>query len=346
LNSETGNKIRITLDAMGGNFAPENEIKGALYALDERSDSIEITLAGKEKDLKKHISGITSKVKDMIKFVNAEDVITMDDSPSESYKTKQNSSVRVGLELQKSGKSDAFISAGNTGAVLAHSTLILGRIEGIGRPTIGAFVPSQNNFTMLSDVGASVDCKARHILEFALMCSVYMKNIFNIKSPKVGLLSIGEEKSKGNEVSVQAYELLEKSGLNFTGNIEGSDILNGKVDVAVCDGFTGNIVLKFAESVIDLLKFKFREYAAKGIINKLWIGMFSGTFRKILKNFDYQTHGGVPLLGVNGVSIIGHGKSSPLAIKNMIFRAEDVVRKKVNDLIKSELKNYNQLNSK
>lgn len=338
--TDTSHKVRITVDAMGGNFAPINEIKGSLIALEERGNYLELSLVGKESEIEKVLSKETSDKINDLKIINAEDVITMHDSPSDSFKSKQDSSVRVGLEMQKSNKSDAFISAGNTGAVLAHSTLILGRIEGISRPTIGAFIPSQKRFTLLTDVGASVDCKPRHLFEFALMCSVYMKNVFNIEKPKIGLLSIGEEKSKGNEVSIKAYELLQNSKMNFVGNIEGSDVTNGNVDVAVCDGFTGNIILKFAESVLDLLRFSFREYANKDIFKKVWIGMFRNTFKRVLKDYDYQSHGGVPLLGVNGVSIIGHGKSSPLAIKNMIFRAEDVVRKKVNELIKSELKNY------
>jgi glycerol-3-phosphate acyltransferase PlsX len=325
---------------MGGNYAPGNEIKGVLSALEERGDYLELSLVGKETEIKKHLSNETSVYKDKLNIVNADEVVSMHDSPSDSFKNKQNNSMRIGLELQKSNLSDAFISAGNTGAVLAHSTLVLGRLEGISRPTIGAFLPSQSGFTLITDVGASVDCKPRHLFEFALMCSVYMKNIFNIDKPKIGLLNIGEEKSKGNELSFQAFGLLQNSKMNFIGNIEGSDVLNGKVDIAVCDGFTGNIVLKFAESVLDLLKFKFREYADKGFLKKIWIGMFRNTFKTILKDFDYQTHGGTLLLGINGVSIIGHGKSSPLAIKNMIFKAEDIVRKKINDLIKSELKNY------
>lgn len=334
------NKVRITVDAMGSNFAPISEIKGSLEALEERGNFLELSLVGKKSVIEEELSKESSVRKNDLNIINAEDVITMHDSPSDSFKNKQNSSVRIGLELQKSDNSDAFISAGNTGAVLAHSTLILGRLEGISRPTIGAFIPSQNRFTLLSDVGASVDCKPRHLFEFALMCSVYMKNIFNIEKPRIGLLSIGEEKSKGNEVSIKAFELLQNSKLNFAGNIEGNDVTNGNVDVAVCDGFTGNIILKFAESVLDLLKYSFKDYADKSVFKKIWIGMFRNTFRKVLMAYDYQSHGGVPLLGVNGVSIIGHGKSSPLAVKNMILRAEEMVRKKVNNLIRTELKNY------
>ncbi len=340
MTPDISNKVRITVDAMGSNFAPASEIKGSLQALEERGDYLELSLVGRKSEIEKELMNESSAKKNDLKIINADDVITMDDSPSDSFKNKQNSSVRIGLELQKSAHSDAFISAGNTGAVLAHSTLILGRLEGISRPTIGAFIPSQKKFTLLTDVGASVDCKPRHLFEFALMCSVYLKNIFNIEKPRIGLLSIGEEKSKGNEVTIKAFELLQNSKLNFVGNIEGYDVTNGNVDVAVCDGFTGNIILKFAESVLDLLKYSFKEYASRDILKKIWIGMFKNTFKNVLKDYDYQSHGGVPLLGVNGVSIIGHGKSSPLAVKNMIIRAEEIVRKKVNDLIKSELKIY------
>lgn len=191
---------------------------------------------------------------------------------------------------------------------------------------------------MVFDVGASVDCKAQHLLEFATMGSIYMKNIYSIESPRVALLSVGEEKSKGDNLTLEAHELLSASGLNFTGNVEGRDILNGKADIVVCDGFVGNVILKFAESVLELLKSKFRNYASQGFFKKLWVGMMYGTLKNvILKDFDYQEYGGVPLLGVNGVVIIGHGKSSPIAIKNMIYKAEEMVVKDVNGKISKEL---------
>jgi glycerol-3-phosphate acyltransferase PlsX len=198
-------------------------------------------------------------------------------------------------------------------------------------------IPSKKGFTLVFDVGATVDSRANHLKEYGVMGSIYMSYIFNIKNPRVGLLSVGEEKSKGNEVTLEAFKLLETTNLNFIGNVEGSDILNANVDVAVCDGFTGNIIIKFAESVFDLLKDKMRKFAGKSFFHKIWIGMFAGTMKSILNDFDYQWHGGVPLLGVNGVSIIGHGKSSALAIKNMIKRAEEVVRKEVNKEIEAEL---------
>jgi len=167
-----------------------------------------------------------------------------------------------------------------------------------------------------------------------------MKYIYNVKNPSVGLLSVGEEKSKGDNLTIEAHELLERSNLNFIGNVEGRDVLRGKADIIVCDGFVGNVILKFAESVLDVIKGKFKSYAAKGFFNKLWVGLMYGTLKNVvLKDFDYQEYGGVPLLGVNGVTIIGHGKSSPIAIKNMIFKAEEMVSKKVNEKIRTEIGN-------
>ena len=244
----------------------------------------------------------------------------------------------MGINLVKDKKADAFISAGNTGAVMTASILKLGRIKGVGRPTIGSLFPTDKGKTMVFDVGASVDCKPNHLLEFAVMGSIYMKNVYGIEKPKVGLLSVGEEKSKGDNLTIEAYELLERSGLNFIGNVEGRDVLRGKADIIVCDGFVGNVILKFAESVLDVMKSKFKAYADKGFLKKIWVGMMYGTLKNVvLKDFDYQEYGGVPLLGVNGITIIGHGKSSPIAIKNMIYKAEEMIRKEVNSKISEEL---------
>jgi glycerol-3-phosphate acyltransferase PlsX len=332
---DTKNKVSVVVDAMGGDFAPVNEVAGAILACKDRGEFLKVILVGKEDVLKKELSKQGGS--EGIEIVNADEVVTMDDSPTDVYKSKPNSSINVGLALLKEKKADGFISAGNTGAVMAASTLKLGRIKGVGRPTIGSIFPSNDKKTMVFDVGASVDCKPMHLKEFAIMGTIYMEHIFGVKNPSVGLLSVGEEKEKGNELTFEAYELLEKSGLNFFGNVEGRDVLNGKVDVIVCDGFVGNIILKFAEGVLDLLKAKFRSYAGKSFGNKLWMGMIQGTLREILKDFDYQEYGGVPLLGVDGVSIIGHGKSSPLAIRNMIFKAEEVVRKDVCGKIREEI---------
>lgn len=332
-------RIKIVVDAMGGDEAPLNDVSGAIIAAESKPDTIEIILVGKEKLIKDELLKHKVSLKN-ISIVNADEVITMEDSPTDSLKSKPGSSINVGINLVKEKKADAFVSAGNTGAVMSASILRLGRIEGVGRPTIGSLFPTDFGKTMVFDVGASVDCKAKHLLEFAVMGNIYMKSIYNVNSPKIGLLSVGEEKSKGDTLTLEAYELLEKSGMNFIGNVEGRDVLRGKADVIVCDGFVGNVILKFAESVLDVIKGKFRAYAAKGFFKKIWIGMMYGTLKNVvLKDFDYQEYGGVPLLGINGVTIIGHGKSSPIAIKNMIFRAEEMVSKKVNEKIKDQLKN-------
>lgn len=314
---------------MGGDFAPQNIVAGALDALRHASNRFDIILVGREdeikKELEKHsINGLRFSI------VNATEVVGMDESPTVALKQKKDSSITVGLTLHKEGKADAFISAGNTGAVMSASTIILGRAEGVSRPTIGTPFPTEKGPCLLLDAGANVDCKPQHLLEFGMMGSIYANYILGYDNPTVGLINIGEESTKGNEITLEAYNLLQKSKLNFIGNIEGRDILKGKANVIVCDGFVGNIVLKFAESVLGLLKAKFKDYTASNLLNKIWVGLMYRTLKKILKDFDYQEHGGVPLLGVQGVSIIGHGSSTPKAIKNMILKAEDMVIKEVN----------------
>jgi phosphate acyltransferase len=317
---------------MGSDFAPKNEILGAVFAAQEKPDTLEVTLVGKEDVIRKFLKENNYNPANLF-VVNAEEVITMHDSPSETYKTKPKSSISVALDLHKDNKVDAVISAGNTGAFTANSILKMGRIPGIGRPTIGSLLPTDFGKLIILDVGAFVDCRPNHLYEFAVMGSIYMNYMFKIDKPRVGILNVGEEKTKGNELSIEVYKLLENSKLNFIGNVEGGDILKGKADVIVCDGFVGNILLKFAESFVDVLKHKFKVYAGEGFMNKIQVGMTSGTLKKILKQFDYQEYGGVPLLGLNGVCIIGHGKSTPLAIKNMIFKAEEIIRLKINAAI-------------
>ncbi len=325
---------------MGGDNAPVNEVAGAIETV-ENNDGINITLVGKagliEKELKKY-----SYNSSRINIFNAEEVIEMHESPAEAMRKKPDSSLVQGLKLCRSGEADGFLSAGNTGAVMAASLFTLGRIANVSRPTIGSRFPTERGISLVFDVGANVDCKPLHLLQFAVMGSVFANHIYGIDNPKVGLLSVGEEKSKGDAVTVETHELLEKSGLNFIGNVEGRDIMKGETHVIVCDGFTGNIVLKFAESVLSLLKTKFKDYADRGIINKLKVGMAYGTLKDILKDFDYQEYGGVPLLGVNGVSIIGHGRSSPRAIMNMAIKAEQMVRAGINDIIAQKIKDINE----
>ncbi len=328
--------IRIAVDAMGGDFAPGNVIAGAVNALRETNNRFEIALVGVESIIYDQLQSYQAE-RLQYKIIDASQVIDMHDTATASLKQKRDSSISVGVTLLKEGKTDAFVSAGHSGAVMSAATLILGRVEGISRPTIGAFFPSEKGVCLLLDAGANVDCKPQHLYEFALMGSIYTHEMFQISDPKVGLLSIGEEESKGNEVVKESHKLLNQSKLNFIGNVEGRDILSGKADVVICDGFIGNIILKFAESVPGFLKIKVKQATAKSIFTKSLGLLLKKTLRTALKSMDYEEYGGVPVLGVNGVTIIGHGKSTPKAIKNMILRAEEMARKRINNRIKEAI---------
>src|ERR1039458_8142224 len=296
-NSDSLNsKCRIIVDAMGGDYAPQNAVLGAVQAFEEKKD-FELFLIGKEKEILRVLSeNKASFPKENI--IHAEEVIEMGDSkPTAAIKSKPKSSIVAGMTLVKDKKADAFVSAGNTGAVMAAATLIMGRIEGVGRPTMGAPMPNTTGVCTLFDVGSSVDSKPKHLLEYAIMGTIYTKEIFGIDNPSIGILSVGEEESKGSEVSLAACELIKKTNLNFKGNVEGGDILKGIVNVVICDGFVGNILLKFGEGVIPLLRFKFTEYAKKGLTNLIKIAIAKNAMKEVMKDFDYQEQGGVPLLG-------------------------------------------------
>jgi glycerol-3-phosphate acyltransferase PlsX len=337
---EQSQHIRIILDAMGGDFAPHNEVLGARDAMQHfKANDInaEIILVGKEPEIRAALSK-HSATDFNFSIIHADEVVTMEDEPAIAFRKKRNSSLYIGLQHHKEGKAEAFVSAGNTGAVMSHSTLILGRIDGVSRPTIGTFLPTTESYpALLVDAGANVDCKPKHLYEFAVMGSIYVRRIVGVENPLIGLLNVGEEEIKGNEAALEAYGLLKASKLNFLGNIEGRDVLMGAAHVVVCDGFVGNIVLKFAESMLTFLKAKFTAFADKGLGQKLMMGVAKPALKGALTGMNYEEYGGVPLLGVNGVSIIGHGKSTPLALKNMILRAEEVVRKEVNKSIETAL---------
>ena len=334
------NKIcRIAVDAMGGDFAPLVVIQGAIDALKIDPD-IEVLLVGRK-------SVITELIRkeglnfDESKIVNAEEVIEMKDNPTSALKTKKDSSIVVGALLVRDKKADAFVSAGNTGAMMAASTFLIGRIKGVGRPTMGATIPNQKGrITSVFDAGASVDSKPIHLVEQAILGNILAKEIYNLENPTVGILSVGEEESKGNELTFAASNLLKELDLNFIGNVEGRDILKGTADVVVCDGFVGNIILKFAESIIPMLRYKLKSHAKKNLWNALKVLLFKGTLKGALQDLDYQSHGGVPLLGIRGISIIGHGSSSALAIRNMILRAKEMYDKNLIQKFEEALKDY------
>ncbi len=321
-------KGRIVIDAMGGDFIPDNPVLGAIEALNEDS-TLDLILIGDKSKINNFLDEKNLKF-DREKIIHASEVIDMHDSPTSAIKKKKDSSIVKGTQLVRAKEADAFVSAGNTGAMMAASTLLIGRIKGFGRPTIGAQFPTNNNrVCTVYDVGASVDSKPMHLLEYAIMGTIYAQEMDGIKNPSIGLLSVGEEDTKGNSVTFETHEMLKNSKLNFIGNVEGRDILAGKTDIVICDGFVGNIVLKMGESFISFMKQRIRTYADGGFLNKIKALISKGVLKESLSDMDYQSHGGVPLLGVNGISIIGHGSSSPLAIKNMILKANEMHEKKL-----------------
>jgi phosphate acyltransferase len=341
-SGNNSSRCRIVVDAMGGDFAPANAVLGAIEAFSEKKN-FDLSLVGKERQISEVLSSNNlSFPKDFI--VNADEVIEMGDSPAASLKTKPNSSIVIGAQLVRDKKADAFVSAGNTGAMMAASTLIIGRIPGLGRPTIGAEMPNINGVCYLYDVGASKDSKPIHLFEYAVMGTIFAKEMGSVSNPKVGVLSMGEEEGKGNEVTEAAAKLLRESKLNFIGNVEGRDILAGNVDVVVCDGYVGNIILKFGESVPKLLKHLLTKTAEKGFFDKMLIGLSKNSLKKSLKSLDYQEYGGVPLLGVNGISIIGHGSSSVKAIKNMVLRANEMHQKQLVQKMTKAISEYSVKN--
>ncbi|GAB4134659.1 MAG: phosphate acyltransferase PlsX [Ignavibacteriales bacterium] len=330
--------FKVAVDAMGGDFAPRNEILGAVQALNESPDFELILVGDKNKIL---TVAEENKVRiDEKTIYHATEIIDMHDKPIEAIKSKPNSSLVIGAKLVKEKKADAFVSAGNTGAVAAVSTLLIGRLANVERPTIGSFFPSKNNSTFVFDVGAFVDVKPQHLLGYAILAKIFVQELYNVKNPTIGLLSVGEEDEKGNKLVKDSSKLLRETDLNFIGNIEGRDILEGKCNIVLCDGFVGNIVLKFGESVPSFMKYLLKQHAETNIFEKIKIGLFKNTLKKALSPLNPDLYGGVPLLGLKGISIIGHGSSSPLAIKNMILRAKEMNEKKLLLKFEEALKNY------
>jgi len=333
-------KCRIVVDAMGGDYAPQNIVTGAIEAYNQSKD-FQLYLVGKKEEILSVIKTNQLSFNESY-IIDTPEVIDMEDSPTSALKSKPDSSIVKGSQLVKEGKAEAFVSAGNTGAVMSAATLIMGRIKGVGRPTIGAEMPNVNGICYLYNVGAGKDAKPSHLFEYAVMGTIYAREMGGISNPTVGILSMGEEESKGNEVSTIAFKLLKESKLNFIGNVEGRDILTKDVDVVVCDGFVGNIILKFGESVPRLLKHLLTQTANKSFIDKLKVGFAKGTLKKALKSLDYQEHGGVPLLGVNGICIIGHGYSTPKAIKNMVLKAYEMYKTDLVKKIENSFKEYSK----
>jgi glycerol-3-phosphate acyltransferase PlsX len=318
--------MRIAVDAMGGDYAPGVIVEGAILAANEYR--CKVVLVGDGSAIEQAISDqdLSSKY---IEIHHAPGVIGMDESPSLALRRKKDSSLRIATELVKKNEADAVVSAGNTGACMAISKFVLRPIKGVERPAIAALLPSLNGVSLLLDAGANVDCKPFHLKQFAIMGSIYAQDILTIKNPKVGLLNIGTEKDKGNELTKESYSILEKTDINFIGNVEGKDAYNGNTDVLVCDGFVGNIGLKFSEAVAETVTALFNVEIRKRFSSKLGFLLLRPSLRAIRKRIDYAEYGGAPLLGVNGISIICHGGSSAKAIRNAVRVAKECVEKNV-----------------
>ncbi len=319
---------RICVDAMGGDFAPHAPIAGALLALAELPSPLEIELVGQSSVVESQLTALLAgelsshaSLRDRVSIVDAPDVITMSDKPSAALRSKRNSSMVVGIQRVAEGAAQGFVSAGNTGAQMAASTVLLKLQGALTRPAIGTLFPSARNPVLVLDSGANVDCSADELVSFAYIGATYAQDLLGRANPTIGLLSIGEEPEKGNAAVKEAHQLLRATGLNFIGNVEGRDIAagacdRGAIDVVVCDGFVGNVLLKFYEVVAPMLIARVADHAK----------LDRATLRSAFKELDADEHGGAPLLGVNGVSIISHGKSSPNAIKNAIKVAQRAVQ--------------------
>ncbi len=323
--------MRIAVDAMGGDYAPGEIIKGSLAAA--REYGLEIILVGNEKQVRSGMGG--DNCNSLVDILHAPEVIEMGEPPAVAVRRKQNSSVVMAARLVKEGSAQAFVSAGSTGAAMAAALLQVGRIKGVDRPAIASVLPNEKGFTVLLDAGANVDCKPHQLLQFGLMGYLYAQKILAISAPKVGLLSVGEEETKGNELTLSVFPLLKNSGLNFTGNVEGRDIFQGTVDVVVCDGFVGNIVLKTGEGMVAALFKMFKEEIARNWLARLGTAVALYALRNFRRRLDYAEYGGAPLLGVNGVAIICHGSSKEKAIKNAIRLARESVENRLVEAIQN-----------
>lgn len=328
--------LKIAIDAMGGDFGPEPIMEGLCNAL-KNNNNFTAVAVGDENLLKPLIPTYLSE---RIEIVHTTDVISMSDSATDALKRKD-STIFKAIELVKNNEADAVVSAGHSGASMSLATLRIGRIKGVSRPAIATLMPtSENQNTLVLDVGANVDCDAKNLFEFAIMGQVYAEDVLQLDEPLVGLLSNGEEESKGNEVTKEAFELISKIP-NFAGNVEGNDVFKGTVDVVVCDGFIGNILLKTAEGVADTIGKIIKKNLRRSLISIAGAVLMRKVFKNLKVRVDYAEYGGAPLLGVKAPVIIAHGKSNPKAIQNAIFQAINSASSNLNSDIEERLKQYN-----
>lgn len=326
----------IALDAMGSDRAPKPEVEGAIQAA--RRFGISVTLVGPEERLRAELARHPFAGSLPISVVHASEVITMEDKAVQAVRAKRDSSMRVGLRLVREGEAAAFITAGNTGAAMATAKMVLGGLPGVDRPALVAVVPTAiGSVCTILDVGANVDCKPHNLEQFAVMGDIYFRNMFSTAKPRVGLLSIGEEEGKGNELTRESFGLLRQLPINFIGNVEGRDLYAGTVDVIVADGFVGNVALKTSEGVANLVRAILKDTLAATITRQVGYLLSRSAFSDFKKRLDHTEYGGAPLLGVKGACFITHGSSNANAIKNAIRVASEFVDRKINEIIETEL---------
>jgi len=326
----------IALDAMGSDRAPRPEIEGAIQAA--RHLGARVLLVGPEEQLNAELKRYRWITRLPIEVVHASEVITMEDKAAQAVRSKRQSSIHVGIRLVREGRAAGFVTAGNTGAAMAAAKMILGALPGVDRPALPAVFPTAiRTGAMLLDVGANVDCDPHNLEQFAVMGEVYFRSVFGTRRPKVGLLSIGEEETKGNQLTREAFQLLKQLPMNFVGNVEGRDLYNGEVDVIVTDGFVGNVALKTSEGVVNLVRAALKEALKETITRQVGYLLSRSAFIDFKKRLDHTEYGGAPLLGVKGVCIITHGSSNANAIKNAIRVAAEFAESKANEEIEKGL---------
>src|SRR5436853_4351931 len=326
----------IALDAMGSDRAPRPEIEGAIQAA--RHYDVRVALVGREEPTRAELARYPAASGLPLDIVPATEIITMEDKAVQAVRTKRDSSIHVGLRLVREGRAAGFVTAGNTGAAMATAKMVLGGIPGVDRPALAAVFPTAvRTVAILLDVGANVDCKPHNLEQFAIMGEIYFRSMFGTRRPRVGLLSIGEEEGKGNELTRESYDLLRQLPLNFIGNVEGRDIYSGRVDVIVADGFVGNVALKTSEGVANLVRATLKETLKATITRQVGYLLSRSAFHDFKKRLDHTEYGGAPLLGVRGVCFITHGSSNANAIKNAVRVANDFAERDITAHIQKEL---------
>lgn len=331
-----GERVRVVLDAMGGDNAPGEIVRGAVDAVKEAPD-IQVILVGQEEKITAALAGLTYP-KEQITVVNASEVIEMAEPPVAAIRKKKDSSIVVGMKLVKEQQADAFVSAGSTGAVLVGGQVLIGRIRGIERPPLAPLIPTEKGVTLLIDCGANVDARSSHLVQFAQMGSIYMKHVMGIPNPTVGIVNIGAEEEKGNALVKETFPLLkEQPDLNFIGSVEARDIPTGPADVVVCEAFTGNVILKMYEGTAAMLLSAVKKGLMSTVRSKLGALLIKPALKETLKDYDASKYGGAPMLGLNGLVVKTHGNSRALEIKNTVLQCRTFIQADINGKIREQL---------